>query len=91
MSEMNPNETKKRYDNNKYVKIFRERKRAEKEKMVNDLETAQKELNKWTQMERQLDKEIKRLRRLRDGKENNEKTIDLTDLLDPMEVDANSN
>lgn len=88
---MNPNETKKKYDNNKYVKIFRERKRAEKEKMVNDLETAQKELNKWTQMERQLDKEIKRLRRLRDGKENNEKTIDLTDLLDPMEVDGNSN
>lgn len=90
MSEMNPNETRKKYDNNKYVKIFRERKRAEKEKMVNDLESAQKELNKWSQMERQLDKEIKRLRRLRDGKENNEKTIDLTDLLDAMEVDGNS-
>ena len=90
MSKMNPNETRKKYDNNKYVKIFRERKRAEKERMVNDLETAQKELDKWIQMERQLDKEIKRLRRLRDGKENNEKTIDLTDLLDPMEVDGNS-
>lgn len=85
---MNPNETRKKYDNNKYVKIFRERKRAEKEKMVNDLEAAQKELDKWTQMERQLDKEIKRLRRIRDGKENNQ-TIDLTDLLHAMEVDGN--